>query len=96
MDDPAFGTHRDLRPWQQGIGTSGISHHRRARPRRRVRIGMALVAENWPAAKRARVSSYVRLGWQAGVAVAALVTPCCCDRGLRGMFVTASSPPSSR
>src|ERR1051326_4465990 len=38
-------------------------------------IGMALAAEAWPAAKRARVSSYVGLGWQAGVLLAALATP---------------------
>src|SRR5262249_10843522 len=36
-------------------------------------IGMALAAEAWPASKRARVSSYVGLGWQAGVLLAALV-----------------------
>jgi MFS family permease len=38
-------------------------------------IGMALVAEAWPASKRARASSYVGLGWQLGVLMAALVTP---------------------
>src|SRR5260221_7676888 len=38
-------------------------------------IGMALVAGAWPAHMRARVSSYVGLGWQAGVLAAALVTP---------------------
>jgi len=38
-------------------------------------IGMALAAEAWPAAKRGRVSSYVGLGWQAGVLLAAVVTP---------------------
>jgi MFS family permease len=38
-------------------------------------IGMTLVAESWPADKRARVSSYVGLGWQAGVLFAALITP---------------------
>ncbi len=38
-------------------------------------IGMALAAEAWPASKRARVSSNVALGWQAGVLLAALVTP---------------------
>ena len=38
-------------------------------------IGMALVAEAWPAAKRARVSSYVGIGWQCGVLLAALLTP---------------------
>ena len=30
-------------------------------------IGMALAAESWPDSKRARASSYVGLGWQAGV-----------------------------
>ena len=30
-------------------------------------IGMALVAEAWPAKQRARACSYVGLGWQAGV-----------------------------
>jgi MFS family permease len=38
-------------------------------------IGMALVAESWPAAKRARASSYVGLGWQLGVLTAAILTP---------------------
>ena len=35
-------------------------------------IGMALVAEAWPAKQRARACSYVALGWQAGVLCAAL------------------------
>ena len=38
-------------------------------------IGMTLVAEAWPASQRARVSSYVGLGWQLGVLAAALLTP---------------------
>jgi len=38
-------------------------------------IGMALVAEAWPARLRARACAYVALGWQGGVLVAALVTP---------------------
>ena len=38
-------------------------------------VGMALAAEAWPASKRARASSYVALGWQSGVLLAALVTP---------------------
>ncbi len=38
-------------------------------------IGMALVAEAWPAAKRARASCYVGLGWQLGVLSAAVATP---------------------
>src|SRR5260370_13196695 len=38
-------------------------------------IGLALVAETWPASLRARVSSYVALGGQAGILAAALSTP---------------------
>src|SRR6202045_3122539 len=34
-------------------------------------IGMTLAAEAWPASKRARASSYVSLGWQSGVLLAA-------------------------
>jgi MFS family permease len=50
-------------------------------------IGMALVAEAWPASKRARASSYVGLGWQTGVLVAAIATPLLLPViGWRGMF----------
>jgi MFS family permease len=56
-------------------------------------IGMALAAEAWPASKRARVSSYVGLGWQAGVLVAALVTPQLLPIiGWRGMFAVGIVP----
>jgi MFS family permease len=56
-------------------------------------IGMALVAETWPAAKRARATSYVALGWQAGVLLAALVTPALLPSiGWRGMFVVGLIP----
>jgi benzoate transport len=56
-------------------------------------IGMALVAEAWPAAKRARVSSYVGLGWQLGVLAAALVTPMLLPViGWRGMFIVGILP----
>jgi MFS family permease len=56
-------------------------------------IGMALVAETWPAQKRARVSSYVGLGWQAGVLLAAMVTPLLLPLiGWRGMFVIGVIP----
>src|SRR6187401_1298985 len=56
-------------------------------------IGMALVAEAWPAAKRARACSYVALGWQAGVLCAALVTPLLLPAiGWRGMFVVGLLP----
>ncbi|HEY2875191.1 MAG TPA: MFS transporter, partial [Reyranella sp.] len=56
-------------------------------------IGMALVAEAWPASKRARATSYVALGWQAGVLCAALVTPWLLPQiGWRGMFVVGLIP----
>ncbi|VVE07239.1 MFS transporter [Pandoraea morbifera] len=56
-------------------------------------IGMALAAEAWPAARRARVSSYVALGWQTGVLAAALLTPLLLMHiGWRGMFVVGVLP----
>ncbi|WP_175820848.1 MFS transporter [Burkholderia sp. BCC0419] len=56
-------------------------------------IGMALAAEAWPARKRARVSCYVALGWQAGVLLAALLTPfLLLHIGWRGMFVVGVLP----
>jgi MFS family permease len=56
-------------------------------------IGMALAAEAWPASKRARASSYVALGWQAGVLLAALVTPILLPLlRWRGMFVLGILP----
>ena len=56
-------------------------------------IGMALVAEAWPASKRARASSYVGLGWQVGVLAAALLTPVLLPAiGWRGMFAIGVLP----
>ncbi|MDR5855677.1 MFS transporter [Caballeronia sp. LZ062] len=56
-------------------------------------IGMALVAEAWPARLRARVSSYVGLGWQLGVLGAALLTPLLLPLiGWRGMFAVGLAP----
>src|SRR5215471_7177142 len=56
-------------------------------------IGMALAAEAWPATKRARASSYVALGWQSGVLLAALITPILLPRiGWRGMFLVGLLP----
>ena len=56
-------------------------------------IGMALAAEAWPASKRARVSSYVALGWQSGVLLAAFVTPALLPLiGWRGMFMVGLLP----
>ena len=56
-------------------------------------IGMALVAETWPAPYRARGCTYVALGWQAGVLVAALLTPVLLPLiGWRGMFLAGLVP----
>jgi MFS family permease len=56
-------------------------------------IGMALVAEAWPAKQRARGCSYVALGWQAGVLCAALLTPALLPSiGWRGMFLVGLIP----
>src|SRR5262250_1882034 len=56
-------------------------------------IGMALAAEAWPASRRARVSSYVGLGWNIGVLLAALVTPQLLPIvGWRGMFFLGLLP----
>ncbi|MGE8319269.1 MAG: MFS transporter [Comamonas sp.] len=56
-------------------------------------IGMALAAEAWPARYRARVSSYVALGWQVGVLGAALLTPLLLPLiGWRGMFLVGVIP----
>ena len=56
-------------------------------------IGMALVAEAWPASKRARATSYVGLGWQAGVLAAAMLTPLLLPViGWRGMFAVGLFP----
>ncbi len=56
-------------------------------------IGMALAAEAWPAKHRARVSSYVALGWQCGVLAAAMLTPLLLPViGWRGMFLVGVVP----
>jgi MFS family permease len=56
-------------------------------------IGMALAAEAWPAKHRARVSSYVALGWQVGVLGAAFLTPLLLPViGWRGMFLVGVIP----
>src|SRR5438477_2275448 len=56
-------------------------------------IGMALVAEAWPARLRARACSYVGIGWQAGVLLAAFVTSWLLPHiGWRGMFLVGLFP----
>lgn len=56
-------------------------------------IGMALAAEAWPSKYRSRVSSYVALGWQIGVLLAAILTPLLLPIiGWRGMFLVGIIP----
>lgn len=56
-------------------------------------LGMALVAETWPAEKRARACSYVGMGWQAGVLMAALLAPALIPHiGWRGVFLVGVIP----
>lgn len=56
-------------------------------------IGMALATEACHPSRRARVSSYVGLGWQAGVLAAALLTPLLLPLiGWRGMFAVGLLP----
>jgi MFS family permease len=56
-------------------------------------IGMAMVAEAWPASKRARATSYVGIGWQMGVLAAAILTPILLPViGWRGMFALGMFP----
>ncbi len=56
-------------------------------------IGMTLVTETWPAAKRARATAGVAMGWQAGAVLAAilaaLVLP---DYGWRALFLIGVVP----
>ncbi|CAM3979013.1 MFS transporter [Rahnella victoriana] len=56
-------------------------------------IGMALIAEAWPAEKRNRASAYVGMGWQLGVLMAAFLTPLLLGIiGWRGMFLVGLLP----
>lgn len=56
-------------------------------------IGMALIAEVWPAEHRTRASSYVGMGWQAGVLAAVIITPFLMPYiGWRGMFLVGLLP----
>lgn len=56
-------------------------------------IGMALAAEACRPEERARMTSYVGLGWQAGVLAAALITPVLLPLiGWRGVFLVGVLP----
>jgi len=56
-------------------------------------IGMALIAETWPAHKRNRASAWVGMGWQLGVLLAAIITPLLLPIiGWRGIFLIGLLP----
>lgn len=56
-------------------------------------IGMTLVAESWPAKWRARATSFVGLGWQGGVLLAAVLSTALLPYiGWRGMFAIGVLP----
>lgn len=56
-------------------------------------LGMALVAESWPEAQRARACSYVGVGWQFGVLLAAIAAPLLLPIiGWRGVFLVGVLP----
>ncbi len=56
-------------------------------------VGMTLAAETWPAKMRARATSYVALGWQSGVLLAAIVAAWAIPHiGWRGLFMLGAIP----
>ncbi|RKS85171.1 benzoate transport [Orbus hercynius] len=56
-------------------------------------IGMTLVAESWPSSKRGRVASYVGLGWQSGVLMAAILPAILMPFiGWKGLFLVGVLP----
>ncbi len=56
-------------------------------------VGMTLAAETWPAKMRARATSYVALGWQSGVLLAAIVSAWAIPLiGWRGLFLLGVIP----
>lgn len=75
-------THLNILRFLAGLGLGG-----------EYGIGMTLVSETWPAAKRARATAGVAMGWQAGAVLAAIlavvVLP---DYGWRGLFLVGVVP----
>ncbi|WP_371381258.1 MFS transporter [Sporomusa aerivorans] len=56
-------------------------------------IGMTLVAETWPAAKRARATAGVAIGWQLGAVLAAVLSALVVPQfGWRGLFAIGVLP----
>lgn len=74
--------HLDILRFLAGLGLGG-----------EYGIGMTLVAETWPGAKRARATAGVAMGWQAGAVLAAILAAVVLpDYGWRGLFLVGVLP----
>lgn len=75
-------THLNILRFLAGLGLGG-----------EYGIGMTLVSETWPAAKRARATAGVAMGWQAGAVLAAILAAVMLpDYGWRGLFLVGVVP----
>lgn len=74
--------HLDILRFLAGLGLGGESG-----------IGLTLVSETWPGAKRARATAGVAMGWQAGAVLAAILAAVVLpDYGWRGLFLVGVLP----
>lgn len=74
--------HLDILRFLAGLGIGG-----------EYGIGMTLVSETWPGAKRARATAGVAMGWQAGAVLAAILAAVVLpDYGWRGLFLVGVLP----
>lgn len=74
--------HLDILRFLAGLGLGG-----------EYGIGMTLVSETWPGAKRARATAGVAMGWQAGAVLAAILAAVVLpDYGWRGLFLVGVLP----
>lgn len=74
--------HLDILRFLAGLGLGG-----------EYGIGMTLVSETWPGAKRARATGGVAMGWQAGAVLAAILAAVVLpDYGWRGLFLVGVLP----
>ncbi len=74
--------HLDILRFLAGLGLGG-----------EYGIGMTLVSETWPGAKRARATAGVAMGWQAGAVLAAILAAVVLpDYGWGGLFLVGVLP----
>ena len=74
--------HLDILRFLAGLGLGG-----------EYGIGMTLVSETWPGAKRARATAGIAMGWQAGAVLAAILAAVVLpDYGWRGLFLVGVLP----